>query len=223
MDEDTKQSGSDIAQTGRPGSETTQAKPKAAPKAGTRAKRDVVIASPKARAQKPDAPPELVIEEVSAEFDPLGAAVRGEALSPGVAELEITTAAVMILTLLDGMATVAIGDYAKLSNTERAMIKPPLERLFKRWSASTIGVVNQYTDYVLVIMGIIAWYRRVGMERAARIEPPAKPHVEERQTTQERAEKSDVNPEAVPAPNDLTNQFFGALIPSPNIEPKEAI
>lgn len=161
-------------------------------------------------------PQTVVVEETPGIVDPETAHLRLQDIKPDEAVLEITNAAIMLLLILDGIASVMFGEYARLTPAEHSMIQPPLERMLKKLNPANINVVNQYADPLLLGMGLIAWLRRVAMERAERLAAkPAPGGLEESVKGPPEVMKppevknGDFKPEETAPPMEVINSFFG--------------
>lgn len=91
----------------------------------------------------------------------------------------VAGAATMLLLLLNGVGMMAFGDYARLNDTERAMIEEPLTRILAKVSPASLNLIGKYSDPVLLTMGLLAWFSRVSMESKRRKEATAKPEPKE--------------------------------------------
>jgi hypothetical protein len=87
-------------------------------------------------------------------------------LEPAAAAKDETAAtALILLTVLDGMAVAAWGSVASFNDLERGMILPPLQRTLARLNLSG-EVIARYSDPVLLVLGFAAWGMRVSREVA---------------------------------------------------------
>lgn len=82
--------------------------------------------------------------------------------------------ALILLTLLDGVAAVMLGDDAKMTDAERALIEEPLKRIFAKMGPAALGTISQWSDPVTVVFGLVLWGTRLYSLRK-----PPKPEVEE--------------------------------------------
>jgi hypothetical protein len=79
-----------------------------------------------------------------------------------------------VLSLINGLASMAYGDKAVMNKSEREMISEPLERILSRMDNVTKGFLTKYADPFLLITGLIAWGSRIRREAIQRQEDEAK-------------------------------------------------
>lgn len=119
----------------------------------------------------------------------------------------------VMLTMFDGLISMALGPECALLPAERELIDEPLQRMLKRVDPTITGAIEKYTDPLLVTMGLITWGARVwqiqlAKMRAARAEREA----QQRPTIPEAAAPEDdpLPVYDVPAPG---LNVIGAVIP----------
>lgn len=128
--------------------------------------------------------PPVAVQKITSEIK---AQNRGQL--PKVKQIKETVAdqtAVVMLALLDGIATVLAGPTATMTESERAMLSEPLARMLAKLELSQNKVIQQYSDPVLFLMGLIAWGSRVARDRAKQRKEKETP-LEASQRTEEPA------------------------------------
>ena len=106
-------------------------------------------------------PSQIAIESVNvAPFTP--AEIKGVS---DVAAQTITATALVILTLLDGLAVTSLGEVAHMRDYEKLMITPPLEATLKEFKIG--DVPSKYLNVTLLGIGLMGWLMRVRREAGA--------------------------------------------------------
>ncbi len=94
----------------------------------------------------------------------------------------------VMLTMFDGLVSMALGPECALLPVERELIDEPLQRMLKRVDPTITGAIEKYTDPLLVCMGLITWGARVWQIQLAKLreararqeaQKPAAPPAEE--------------------------------------------
>lgn len=110
------------------------------------------------------------------------------------------TNAAILLTLLDGIAAIVLGEGARMTQAERDLIEEPLKRIFNKFGAASLDVINKWSDPVTVVFGLVLWVNRI-----SRLNKPA-PIEDEGIKGQEAGEVTKVaqEPAQEPAPQNIT-------------------
>lgn len=120
--------------------------------------------------------------------------------------------AIVLLAIVDGLAVMAWGNAARMNDTERGMITPPLERILSRLGPGINNYVSAWGDPIMLIMGLIAWGSRISrINRKPEPEPEPKPEPEPinvNQPINKDNHTGDIGA-ATSAPDNIFNGFFG--------------
>lgn len=120
----------------------------------------------------------------------------------------VAGAAGLLLMLLDGIGMLTFGDFAKLSNIERAMIGEPLQHILSKISPASLAMIGKYSDPALLLMGMFAWISRVTSESKRRQAAAAKPVTPEpAPKVVEPVEAGKENPMDMNPPMDIISNF----------------
>lgn len=92
---------------------------------------------------------------------------RSTSQSRKLAKKEANQTAIIIMALLDGLATMAFGASASMNETERGMLQEPMERILMRLDLTSSEALARWSDPVLLVMGLVAWGSRLMRERSA--------------------------------------------------------
>lgn len=98
--------------------------------------------------------------------DEKGAAWRMNPQARKLAKREAQQTAVILLTMLDGIAAMFYGPNAGMMDYEREMVTGPLERILMRMDIVSTDALARWSDPLLLAMGLVAWISRVNRERA---------------------------------------------------------
>jgi hypothetical protein len=100
----------------------------------------------------------------------------------GPSEHENFTSAIMILSLLDGIISMALGPKYTMTKDERKMLSEPLDRMLKRLPINIAENYGRFMDPALFVMGLVAWGSRISRQRNEELSrqpdrtgPPPKP------------------------------------------------
>ncbi len=85
-----------------------------------------------------------------------------------MAKKEAGQTAIILLSLLDGIAFMAFGAGASMNEYERDLMKEPLERILMRMDITSSEALSKWSDPILLVMGIVAWGSRLMQERRER-------------------------------------------------------
>lgn len=69
--------------------------------------------------------------------------------------------AAVVLSLLDGLAVMILGDQAVMNEFEKLLIAEPLERIMARMTWETGETVNRWMDPIMLVIGLITWGTRL--------------------------------------------------------------
>lgn len=81
------------------------------------------------------------------------------------------TSAVLV-SLLDGLASMAFGPQAAMNDFERQFIQEPLERILMRMDVASAEIVNRWSDPIMLAMGLIIWGSRISRLQSERHSGP---------------------------------------------------
>ena len=76
-------------------------------------------------------------------------------------QAEVTTQAVILMALLDGVVGSAFGEDARRNEIERQFTDEALGRMFTRLNPAIVDAIQQYTDPVMFVVGLSMWGARV--------------------------------------------------------------
>lgn len=105
------------------------------------------------------------------------------------------TSAIMVLSLLDGLVTMALGPKYAMTKDERKMMADPLDRMMKRLPVNISEQYGRFVDPALFVMGLVAWGSRIARIRKEENEPP---------TDRPPRRPPDPQPSPGPAPSQTT-------------------
>lgn len=137
-----------------------------------------------------------------------------------MAKKEAGQTALILLSLLDGIAFLAFGAGASMNEYERDLIKEPLERVLMRMDLASSEAVSRLSDPITIVMVLIAWGSRLQQERkeAKRQEakeealrPAPKTGDKDNGKTTSRSDEL-LLPEQLKAPTSLRGQIKGDTI-----------
>lgn len=100
------------------------------------------------------------------------AAWRATAASRKLAKKEAQQSAIILLSLIDGLASMAFGPLASMNEFERSTLQEPLERILQRIDLTSSEALAKWSDPILLVMGLTAWASRVMRERQEQHRPP---------------------------------------------------
>lgn len=86
-----------------------------------------------------------------------------------IQEIKINVAeqsALVVLALLDGLASMVFGPSAAMTPEEREVLSAPLARMLERLELTQSAALKTWADPALFVMGLIAWVSRITRERA---------------------------------------------------------
>lgn len=110
--------------------------------------------------------PAVIVEPVTADVTP---PYREDLPKSKEIQGAITNqSALVILALLDGIASMLWGSEAMMTPPEREMLSAPLERILSRMEFAQTEAVKKMTDPILLIMGLVAWGSRISRQQAAK-------------------------------------------------------
>ena len=91
--------------------------------------------------------------------------------SIGTDKTVASTTAIVLIGIIDGLATSMIGEDAKMTPSERDLIQAPLARIIGRMDATSLAVVSQWADPIMLAVGLSVWGLRIAVLAKAK-EPP---------------------------------------------------
>lgn len=97
---------------------------------------------------------------------------RATSASRKLAKKEAQQSAIILLSLIDGLASMAFGPLASMNEFERLTLQEPLERILQRIDLTSSEALAKWSDPILLVMGISAWASRVIRERQEQRKPP---------------------------------------------------
>lgn len=59
------------------------------------------------------------------------------------------------------MVSMSLGDECRMTTTEQAMISDPLKRIMERADKETNEIISQWSDPIMLVLGLTAWGVRV--------------------------------------------------------------
>lgn len=119
---------------------------------------------------------------------------------------------VILMSLMDGVATMIAGPQCKANDIERDMIEEPLERLIQKMDVGAVELLSVWADPIALVMGMAAWGGRIirTMDKNKPEKPPA-------EVEQSGPQKSEVYPSNPPAYNeDYTPQLIAEQLHAPD-------
>jgi hypothetical protein len=127
--------------------------------------------------------------------------------------------AVILMSLLDGIATILAGPGATMNDIEQELISEPLERMLMRMQSSTVDVLSKWSDPIMLTMGLVAWASRVARVVEEQTEERTQSEKQEQSITKQYpAPEQEINfspqliAEQLSAPIEIASQISAELL-----------
>lgn len=125
----------------------------------------------KAKAEKAPSP-EILVKPSKPKPLPKNALDQKPARDKKLLAEQAHQTAIVLLTVLNGLVAMSFGDECRMTKAEQTMIADPLQRILERMDPGTNEVIAQWSDPIMLVLGLTAWSARIWqvVERRSREE-----------------------------------------------------
>lgn len=110
----------------------------------------------------------VTVEEIATDRKSTARAWDGVNAGDDLTLANIQQTSLVIISLLNGLANLLYGSGAQMTSAEKKLIQEPLERVLQRFDIVKSGVMGQWVDPIMLVMGLAAWGSRLRRENAQR-------------------------------------------------------